>query len=257
MAPNAHRSLKYEYELYVESEIEDYKDSIPRNALLKIGDEAVAILQSGDQFTLDELLLWQEVDRIIIKRLRLPTYRTWRARKLRDMEAMRRPERWGLSADAPLVRAIRPADPGRALVAGPHESGQPLYLAANGHRVTTLEAEPASLARVRAEAEAAGIGERVDAHLGGLREWKPDARYSLVVWTTTALAGLSSAECARVIQTLQSATVDGGVHLVQTIIAGRAASERDEILRRYEGWDVSLEQTGERTLSLVARKSAA
>ncbi len=26
------RSLKYEYELYVEREIEDYKDSIPRSA---------------------------------------------------------------------------------------------------------------------------------------------------------------------------------------------------------------------------------
>jgi hypothetical protein len=36
------RSLKHEYELYVEREIEDYKDSIPRSAILKIGDEAVA-----------------------------------------------------------------------------------------------------------------------------------------------------------------------------------------------------------------------
>src|SRR6185436_16070319 len=35
------RSLRYEYELYVEREIEDYKDSISRNALLSIGDDAI------------------------------------------------------------------------------------------------------------------------------------------------------------------------------------------------------------------------
>ena len=34
------RSLKHEYELFVENEIETYKDSLPRSALLKIGDEA-------------------------------------------------------------------------------------------------------------------------------------------------------------------------------------------------------------------------
>jgi len=66
------RSLKHEYDLYVENEIELYKDSISRTALLKIGDEAVASLQSGTQFAMNELLLCDEVDRIIRKRLRSP-----------------------------------------------------------------------------------------------------------------------------------------------------------------------------------------
>ena len=34
------RSLKHEYELYVEHELETYKDSVPRSALLALGDEA-------------------------------------------------------------------------------------------------------------------------------------------------------------------------------------------------------------------------
>ena len=57
------RSLRHEYELYVEAEIEHYKDSIPRGVLLKIGDEAVAVLCSQPQFALTEMLVWQEVDR--------------------------------------------------------------------------------------------------------------------------------------------------------------------------------------------------
>ena len=72
-----HRSLKYEYELYVEREIEDYKDSIPRSAILSIGDEAVSRLRAQEQVAFDELVLWDEVDRIITSRLRIPAYSTW------------------------------------------------------------------------------------------------------------------------------------------------------------------------------------
>ena len=69
------RSLKHEYELYVEREIENYKESVPRSVLLSIGDDAVRALAGEQQFALTELLLWDEVDRIIFKRLRLPSYR--------------------------------------------------------------------------------------------------------------------------------------------------------------------------------------
>ena len=46
MALHTQRSLKHEYELYVEREIEEYKDSIPRSAILSIGDEAVSRLRA-------------------------------------------------------------------------------------------------------------------------------------------------------------------------------------------------------------------
>ena len=54
------RSLKYEYELYVEGEIEDYKDSVSRGALLKIGDEAVEVLRKQDQIALTERLVYTQ-----------------------------------------------------------------------------------------------------------------------------------------------------------------------------------------------------
>ena len=77
------RSLKHEYELFVEQEIENYKESVPRSVLLCIGDDAVASLSSAPQFALTELLLCDEVDRIIFKRLRLPAYDKWRRRRLK------------------------------------------------------------------------------------------------------------------------------------------------------------------------------
>ena len=80
---SAPRSLKHEYDLYVENEIEAYKESISRSTLLKIGDEAVAALQSAMQISMNELLLVVEVDKIIRKRLRLPSYATWRKHELK------------------------------------------------------------------------------------------------------------------------------------------------------------------------------
>ena len=80
--PPRPRSLRYEYELHVEAEIENYKESIPRHVLLSIGDEAVAALEREAQLSLTEMLLCEEVDRIIFRRLRLPSYATWRRRRV-------------------------------------------------------------------------------------------------------------------------------------------------------------------------------
>ena len=102
------RSLKHEYELFVEREIENYKESVPRSVLLSIGDEAVRALADEQQFALTELLLWDEVDRIIFKRLRLPSYATWRKQRLKLLDELKRPEHWGLSPDdASFVRSNR------------------------------------------------------------------------------------------------------------------------------------------------------
>jgi len=66
------RSLKHEYQVYVESEIERYKDSVSRNSLLGIADEAVAALGAQAQYEPEELSLWAEVDRLIARRIKLP-----------------------------------------------------------------------------------------------------------------------------------------------------------------------------------------
>ena len=47
MAQRPARSLKHEYELFVEREIENYKESVPRSVLLSIGDDAVRALAAS------------------------------------------------------------------------------------------------------------------------------------------------------------------------------------------------------------------
>lgn len=257
MAQRPARSLKHEYELFVEREIEDYKESVPRSVLLSIGDEAVRSLEGEQQFALTELLLCDEVDKIIFKRLRLPSYATWRKRRVRLIEELRRPEHWGLSPDDAVVRAVQPvAAESRVLFAGaPDENRALFYLAAHGCDVTAL-AKPADVQRVLDAAEKAGLGERVHASARGLDSWTPDAPLTAVIYTPAAFAGLSSAERARVIQVLQSATADGGLHLVQTIAAGkRTPVSLDELRRRYQGWDVTVEEGAPNTF--LARKAIA
>src|ERR1051326_6964389 len=140
MAQRLTRSLKYEYELFVEQEIENYKESVPRSVLLSIGDEAVSALAKAPQLALTELLLCEEVDRIIFRRLRLPSYQTWRRRHLKMADELRRPEHWGLRSDDVLVRALQTQPDGHVLVAGGHAEPT-LYLAANGCEVTAIAPE--------------------------------------------------------------------------------------------------------------------
>ena len=256
MAPRPSRSLKHEYALYLEREIENYKESVPRSVLLSIGDDAVRALAGQQQFALTELLLCDEVDKIIFKRLRLPAYETWRRRRVKLMAEQRRPEHWGLSPDDLVVRAAQSvATEGHVLLAGSALETPALYLAANGCDVTTLSA-PDGVQRVLDAAEEAGLGGRVHASAAALGTWTPAAPLTAVIYTPAAFAGLSAAERARVIQVLQSATTDGGVHLVQTIAAGkRTPVSLEELRRRYRGWDVTVDDADPN--SFLARKSIA
>ena len=252
MANRPARSLKYEYELFVDEEIENYKESIPRGALLAIGDEAVASLGEQAQFALTELLLVQEVDRIIFRRLRLPSYQTWRRRRLKLLREMRRPEHWGLQADDLVVRAVRPTGEARVLVAGLAAEAPALYFAANGCEVTAVANEDV-VERVLAAATAAGLGERIHAQPADWSAWAPDAVLDAVIVTSSALRGLTAAQRTRVIKLLQGATADGGIHLLEAADTQLRAPTLRELESRYEGWSLSLERDGSSEM-LLARK---
>jgi hypothetical protein len=257
MPSRAPRSLKHEYELFVEAEIENYKESVPRAALLKIGDEAAAALAQQQQLVLTELLLCEEVDRIIFRRLGLPSYRTWRGRRLKALEALRRPEHWGLHPDDAVVRAVRPAPEGHVLVAGMRAEGQALYLAANGCAVTAIDDELDIVQRVLEAAQAAGLLERVRGCVGDLADWTPDRTLSAVLCAPAAFTRLSADEQSRVITELQDATARGGVHLIETEATGVGAVSIDELTRCYHGWDVSLEAGHDASPTFLARKAVA
>jgi hypothetical protein len=262
MDQSAPRSLKYEYDLYIENEVETYKDSISRTDLLKIGDEAVASLQSAAQFSMNELLLVVEVDKIIRKRIGLPSYNTWRKRELKrikEREEFMRPEHWGLSPDSPVAREIHASSESRVLVAGADVTNAALYLAANGCAVTTINAQSEPDGSPRNYPDPSNLPGRIDHHSEGLNEWLPVAKKFLtaVVCTPTAFAGLSARQRAHVIELLQSATEDGGVHLVETIVAGQSGVSLSELRKNYKGWQVSVLEDGTSGKSFLARKAVA
>ncbi len=250
------RSLKHEYELYVENEIENYKESVSRPAILKIGDEAAAVLRAQEQFAMDELVLWAEVDRIIRKRLRIPAYETWRRKRVKILEEYRRPEHWGIRPDGMLAREIHPPAESKVLVAGNEIDGAALYLAAHGCDVTALDSEANSLERVMNAAHAAGLTDKIQGHLADLSNWAPDSPLSAVICTSAAFANLSPEERIRAFEILQNATGDGGVHLVGTIVRGQRGVSVAELRRQYKGWTISVEEDSGTSRSFLAKKIA-
>ena len=72
-------SLRRLYLEWVEEQIEDYKDAVPRSQLIQLAEQVVAELEvsRSGQYQLTELLLLEEVDRKIVKLLKLPGYRSW------------------------------------------------------------------------------------------------------------------------------------------------------------------------------------
>jgi hypothetical protein len=109
-------------------------------------------------------------------------------------------------------------------------------------------------------AHAAGLTERVRGYCADLGAWAPDVALHGVVCSPSAFAGLTAQDRARVIEVLQSATVDGGVHLVETIAAG-ADSLADvlpleELAHRYRGWTISVERSAGSRETFMARKEA-
>jgi hypothetical protein len=78
------RSLRRAYLDWVEEQLEEFKETVPRSDLLRLADEVVNELRmtDGGQYQLTELLLCTAVDRKIFRMLGLPGYRSWcRARR--------------------------------------------------------------------------------------------------------------------------------------------------------------------------------
>lgn len=259
MAPRSSpRSLRAEYQLYVEREIEDYKNSVSTTFLHSIATEAARTMDEGAQLGMREVMLADEVDKIIAKRLRLPSYETWRKRRLKNANELRRPEHWGLRPDTPLAQAIPArASSAQVLVAGPRVEGSALYLAANGCEVTAVESEVAVVNRVLRAAQDAGLTEKLRGFVADLVSFTPDGPLAAVVCTPAAFAGLSSFEIEQVIRLLQQATLDGGVHLIETLIAGQQVLTEEELRTRYDGWEIKLVPEPGASKTFVATKHVA
>jgi hypothetical protein len=79
MIAESPRSLRQAYLEWVEAQVEDFKDSIPRSRLLDIADQVVRELRTsrGGQYQLTEVLLCDAMNRHLFRLLKLPGYRAW------------------------------------------------------------------------------------------------------------------------------------------------------------------------------------
>jgi hypothetical protein len=79
MSNDSPRSLRRAYLEWVEEQVEDFKETIPRSRLLAIADEVVTELRlaRGGQYQLTEVLLCDAMNRHLFKLLKLPGYRAW------------------------------------------------------------------------------------------------------------------------------------------------------------------------------------
>jgi hypothetical protein len=255
----AQRSLRHEYSLYVDRETEQYKETVGYAKMMDLAAAASAVLEGDLQIGIREMLLADEVNRLIMGRLKLPSFEVWRRRLLRNASEPKNPEHWGLRADTPLAYALTTASlSATVVVTGARVQGSALYLAANGCQVTALEPEQDMVERVLSAAAEEGLDDRVRGVATSLWQWEPDGPLDAVICTPAAFAGLSGIERAQVIALLQSATSDGGVHLVETIIAGQEAISEEELRASYKkGWDVSFHKEAGVARTFLAKKHVA
>ncbi len=111
--------------------------------------------------------------------------------------------------------------------------------------------------RVLQSAKDAGLTEKLRGFVADLVSYTPDGPLAAVVCTPAAFDGLSQFERERVIEILQRATLDGGVHLIETLVAGQAVLSEEELRRRYAGWEIKLVPEPGTTRTFVAKKHVA
>ncbi len=257
--PRQQLSLRQEYEEFILQRIEEFKDRLSRQELLAIADDAVRELEVGPegQLVLTEVLVLEHVDRLIIRRLKLPTYRRWRERHLKLRRAQQSPTHWGLDPETPvkdLALCLEEADLALVLGAGAGPAG--LFLAAHGAMVLLIDQELAAVEAVETRAAAEGIGPKFQALVVNLGTWFPEANPSLVVVDLPTASNLDVGTRAQVLDTVKGRTARGGLHCVLSPEPhGEAGVLAPDALRgHYRDWKIERGQRRDRPGWLLAQK---
>src|SRR5256714_10938041 len=240
----APRSLKQEYQEFILQRLEEYKNTVPRAELLQIGDEAVRELQTSaqDQYLLTEVLLLEHVDRIIARRLRLPSFPRWRQKHRALREAQREPTHWGFDRAHPIVPWAARLEPGDVVVAvGAPALAEALFLAAHDAEVFLLDQDLGAVEAAEGRAVSEQLAGAFQALVINFGSWFPDLSPALVAIAPGSLAPLRAKDGATVIADRQARTPSGGVHVI--LPAGAASREviplaPEALQTLYRGWQL-------------------
>lgn len=252
------RSLRQEYAEFVLQRIEEFKEQITREALLAIADEAVRELEVGsdDQLVLTEVLMLEHVDRMIMRRLNLPSYRRWRHRHLQLRRAQRQPTHWGLDATAPLVELAHLDYDGEALVIGAGAAPAAFLLAAHDWPVVFIDPELSAVEAAETRAAAEALASQFQALVVSLGNWFPDVAPVLAVIDPATLGRLDAPARERFLEVLAARTVSGGIHyLMPAEPHGDVIPLAPEALKaHYADWRTEGYRSGSASRGLVAVK---
>ncbi len=237
------RSLKQEYHEFLLQRIEEYKNTLGREELLEIGDEAVRELETSaaGQYLLTEVLLLEHVDRIIARRLRLPSFPRWRQKHRALRAAQRAPTHWGLDPDNALVAAVRRLEPGDlAVVVGATALPSALFVAAHDAEVFLVDHDLAAIEGAESRAVTEQLAGRFQALVVTFGGWFPDVTPSLVVIDPAALGPARTRDRRELLAQLQARTRPGGVHV---ILPSPSATEviplaPEALQAQYGGWEI-------------------
>ncbi len=235
-------SDKQHYQEYILQRIEGYKNSIGRDELLRLGDEAASELQatSEGQFVLTEVLMLETVDRIIMKRLALRPYRRWRNQFLKLREAQRTPTHWGLEPACALGRLLpRIEAQDAALVIGSAAEPTAYLLAAHEANVTFIACDLGCVERVESRMAAESLATLFEGYVAQLGSTLPSflddlEDLHLIVVDPGALVEFTPAVRADLLGDLQRRSRPGGVHV---ILGSSKALAPDSLRGLYDGWE--------------------
>ncbi|HUL02572.1 MAG TPA: hypothetical protein VLV16_04970 [Gemmatimonadales bacterium] len=238
------RSLKQEYEEFMLERIEEYKNMLSRESLLEIGDEAVRELEANaaGQYLLTEVLLLEHVDRVIARRLRLPSFPRWNRKHRALRVAQREPTHWGLDQGSPIVGLARRLEPGDVVVvAGAGVLAGALFLAAHDAEVFLLDQDLRAIEAAESRAVSEQLAGRFHALVIRIGTWLPDVTPSLVVIDPAALSVARVKDRHATIAELQARTRAGGVHLILAAPTSREVIPLapDALKSLYDQWQIN------------------
>ena len=231
-------SLKQQYHEYVLQRIETYKNSLGRNRILELGGEAAAEMQDTceGQFLLTEVLMQEAVDRLIAKRLKLPTFNRWKQQYTRVRRAQRELTHWHLEPDCALAALLpRIEREDQVLVVGPGMEPAAYLFAAYDTHLTFIAADMGSVERVEQVLANEALASTAECYMVQPGCWLPPfaALLDLVVIDAGCLNEVETTARALFLAQLQDATACGGVHV---IMPGSSGLAPEALLSCYDGW---------------------
>jgi hypothetical protein len=258
-------SLRQQYDAYVQQRLEAYKNGLGRQEMLRLGDEAVNEAQSGtaDQFYFTEIMMEDLVDRLIAKRLKLPSFTKWKRTSATRREAQRQPIHWGIHPESVLVKLLNRLEPhDEAFAVGGGVQAEVCLLAAYDAHVVFVDQDQVTVDQVEAKLASESLAADLLAYVCDLAGdgWLPDVErpVPLVIVDAVTLAGLPYEKRKRLIDRLKDRTMPEGLNL---ILPGSGSGTPEAFISHYPDWEreelAGRKGNARRSRGVVLRKPAA